>query len=190
MATLYREDLKFHKAPKVEREPSLHDILCTKAKEWLKRQGCKVAFHDKFKAVTGTGEQPDAIGWRSGASILIECKASRSDFLSDKGKRFRKDPGMGMGDWRFYFCPPGVVTLDDLPDGWGLLYCRENKVERVFGLPRNNADWFDGKPFDGNKHAENSMLVSALRRLQLHGHLDLIYQPLDEIDKDTKFIGD
>ena len=46
MATLYREDLKFHKAPKVKREPSLHDILCTKAEEWLKRQGCKVAFHD------------------------------------------------------------------------------------------------------------------------------------------------
>ena len=69
MATLYREDLKFHKAPKVEREPRLHDILCTKAEEWLKRQGCKVTFHDKFKAVTGTGEQPDAIGWRSGASI-------------------------------------------------------------------------------------------------------------------------
>ena len=50
-------------------------------------------------------------------------------------------------------------------------------------------DWINAM-HDGNKQAENSMLVSALRRLQLHGHLDLIYQPLDEIDKDTKFIGD
>jgi len=39
-------------------------------------------------------------------------------------------------------------------------------------------DWINAM-HDGNKQAENSMLVSALRRLQLHGHLDLIYQPLE-----------
>jgi len=35
--------------------------------------------------------------------------------------------------------------------------------------------------FDGNKQAENSMLVSALRRLQLRGHLDLVYQPQEDL---------
>ncbi|CAD5793561.1 Uncharacterised protein [Escherichia coli] len=26
-----------------------------------------------------------------------------------------------MGGWRFYFCEPGVMTVDDLSAGWGLL---------------------------------------------------------------------
>lgn len=182
MATFRRKQLE--PAPVTEpvpRQLTLHDILCTKAEEWLKRQGCKVTFHDRFRAVTGTGEQPDAIGWRSGASILIECKASRSDFLSDRGKRFRADPAMGMGDWRFYFCPPGVILPGDLPEGWGLMYCHEKKVEKVHGVPKGNARWYDERPFRGNKDAENAMLISALRRLQIRGHLDLVYQPFSEL---------
>lgn len=27
-----------------------------------------------------------------------------------------------MGTWRYYLCPEGIITLDDLPHGWGLLW--------------------------------------------------------------------
>lgn len=27
-----------------------------------------------------------------------------------------------MGTWRYYMCPEGIITLDDLPHGWGLLW--------------------------------------------------------------------
>jgi hypothetical protein len=63
---------------------SEHDRLCLRAEKWLNQINCKVAIRDPFRA--STREHPDAIGWRDGVSILIECKASREDFLADKNK--------------------------------------------------------------------------------------------------------
>lgn len=61
-----------------------HDELCQIACRFLKNNGFKVAFHDRFIAAVATGEQPDAIGFRNLASCLIEVKCSRADFLADK----------------------------------------------------------------------------------------------------------
>lgn len=57
-----------------------HDELCQIACRFLKNNGFKVAFHDRFVAAVATGEQPDAIGFRNLASCLIEVKCSRADF--------------------------------------------------------------------------------------------------------------
>ncbi len=78
-----------------------HRELCQIAYKFLKRNGFKVCFHDRFIAVTSTGEQPDAMGFRNSASCLIEAKCSRADLLADRKKRFRKNPSLGMGDWRY-----------------------------------------------------------------------------------------
>ncbi len=78
----------------------LHAELCVRGERWLRTRGCRVVLRDPFKAAVYTGECPDVIGWRDGHSILIECKASRADFLADKGKRFRAEPEIGMGDER------------------------------------------------------------------------------------------
>lgn len=67
-------------------------------------------------------ELPDVIGFKNETSTLIECKISRSDFLADKKKSFRINPDKGMGDRRFYCVPKGLVTKEELPIGWGLLY--------------------------------------------------------------------
>ena len=100
--------------------PSLHDQLVLRAERWLANQGCQVVIRDPFRS--WNQEQPDAIGWRSDVSILVEVKVSRSDFLADAKKHFRSNARSGMGDWRFYMCPPGIIQLDDLPEGWGLLW--------------------------------------------------------------------
>jgi hypothetical protein len=150
---------------------SAHDELCRKAESWLNMINCKVVIRDPFKA--STNEEPDAIGWRDGVSILIECKNSRADFLADKKKSFRINPDDGMGDWRFYLCPEGVITESDLPEGWGLLYAREKSIKKVCGFPANTG-WHN-HPFVSNKNDENRMLVSALRRLSLRGYLPEIY---------------
>ena len=142
-----------------------HNELVDRAEKWLKNQGCGVVFRDEFRAHTHNGEQPDSIGWRDGLSILIECKASRSDFLADKKKRFRQDPSIGMGDWRFFMCPPG------------LLYATEKQIKKVHGIP-SNCHWWSKKPFDGNKRCENQMMYSALRRMVVRGHFDSIYEKL------------
>ncbi|TBQ33511.1 hypothetical protein EXU22_02750, partial [Klebsiella quasipneumoniae subsp. similipneumoniae] len=85
-----------------------HDELCQIAYQFLKRNGFKVCFHDRFVAVTSTGEQPDAMGFRNFASCLIEAKCSRADLLADRKKRFRQRPELGMGDWRFFISEPGI----------------------------------------------------------------------------------
>ena len=67
-----------------------HDQLVARAKHWLlNTYGCGFAFAE-LTACTNSGEIPDAIGFKYGHSILVECKTSRSDFLSDKKKTFRK----------------------------------------------------------------------------------------------------
>lgn len=86
------------------RHPKTHRELCELACRFLRNNGFKVVFGDRFHAWTPCGEHPDALGFRNGASCLIEVKCSRSDFLADRKKVFRAEPEKGMGDWRFYLC--------------------------------------------------------------------------------------
>ncbi|HHE5241342.1 TPA: hypothetical protein ACPFIV_001871 [Klebsiella michiganensis] len=153
-----------------------HDELCQIACRFLQNNGFKVAFHDRFVACVGTGEQPDAIGFRNLASCLIEVKCSRGDFLADKKKPFRRMPNQGMGDWRFFMAEPGFIDVSDLPPGWGLLYVRNGRVYKVHGWP-GNALWCsrEHKPFQANKQAECDYMYSALRRMDLRGHLKEVY---------------
>ncbi|SUB81987.1 Uncharacterised protein [Pragia fontium] len=110
-----------------------HDELCIRAERFLKTNGFGVVFHDKFRANASSGELPDALGFRNGVSCLIEVKCSRSDFQADKKKHFRIKPELGLGDWRFYMCEPGIITVDDLPVGWGLLHVKGNQSGRDNG---------------------------------------------------------
>lgn len=156
-----------------------HSELCVLACKFLQNNGFKVAFHDRFVAAVSTGEQPDALGFRNLASCLIEVKCSRSDFLADRRKRFRIEPELGMGDWRFFMCEPGIITPDDLPHGWGLLHVKNGRVYKVHGWP-GNAMWCtkSSKPFVANKQAECDYMYSALRRMQVRGHLEQVYDGL------------
>jgi len=141
-----------------------HDELTVLAEKWLKKKNCGVTFNDKFKALTSTGEQPDALGMRQHVSVMVECKCSKRDFVTDANKAFRKQPDLGVGDWRFYLCPERLIYPDEIPDGWGLLWVVNGKVKEIFGVP-TNTQWQSNKPFTGNKEVEFSMMYSALRRL-------------------------
>ncbi|WP_407579010.1 hypothetical protein [Citrobacter koseri] len=153
-----------------------HSELCMLACKFLRNNGFKVAFHDRFRAWTPCGEQADAIGFRNGASCLIEAKCSRTDLMADKKKLFRIMPEKGMGDWRFFLSEPGIVEINDLPEGWGLLHVVNGRIKKVHGWP-GNGQWVNEacKPFRANKQAECDYMFSALRRLALHGLLDDIY---------------
>lgn len=106
-----------------------HKGLCDLAAKWLKRHasqnghGCAVSVTE---APSGwSGEIPDAIGFRIAGhhdgSIVVEVKVSRSDFLADKNKPHRVSDA-GLGNWRYYMCPEGLIQPVDLPSGWGLLW--------------------------------------------------------------------
>lgn len=112
-------------------EKMTHKELCKLAVGWLKRpssrggHGCKVAIDE---CCTGwSGEVPDALGYRySGAindpadgTVLVECKVSRSDFLADRNKPHRQTGG--VGNWRYFMAPEGIIRVDELPEKWGLV---------------------------------------------------------------------
>lgn len=93
-----------------------HDELCRRAVRWLKKFGCGVVISEM---ASNAGETPDAIGWKYGASVLIECKTSRSDFFADRKKLWRMAPQYGMGCFRFYMAPLGLIRVDELQQTFG-----------------------------------------------------------------------
>lgn len=69
-----------------------------------------------------SSESPDVYGLQGGyLSILLEIKMSRSDFKADLKKRHRQSEGIGTK--RYYLCPEDLLKAEELPLGWGLLYC-------------------------------------------------------------------
>lgn len=106
-----------------------HKALAELAVRWLKRvrssggPGCAIAMSE---CKTGySGEIPDAIGFRrtghaqTDGSVVIEVKISRADFLADAKKPHRVSGG--VGSWRYYMAPTGLIAPMELPTGWGLL---------------------------------------------------------------------
>ena len=108
----------------------------------------------------GVIERPDAIGWYNSGrcSILIECKATREDFLADKTKRVRMArEESGMGRFRFYMAPAGIIKAVDVCESmWGLLVCvgRSVECEKL------------SEPFNFHMVNEMALLWSAVRAAQ------------------------
>ena len=90
-------------------------------------------------------------------SILIECKVSRADFIADKSKNFRQQENYGMGDYRYYATPPGLILSGELPEGWGLLEVHDRQINAVKVAVHKPA----------NKQNECKMLMSILRRVEI-----------------------
>ena len=138
-----------------------HKELVSRAFNYLKLTlTCNVCFKER---VASTSEIPDAIGYHNNQSTLIECKASRADFLSDKKKMFRERPYLGMGHNRYIMAPVGMIQPDELPEGWGLIdvYGKESGHRTAIAE-------IESKDFnDRNLQAELSYLVSAIRRIQI-----------------------
>lgn len=112
-----------------------HAQLVQKSVEWLRRYRCGVILSEQACL---SGEMPDAIGWkRASHSVLIECKISRADFLIDCAKPFRQKPTMGLGCERFYLAPAGLISVKELPAGWGLLEIRNRTVEMIQASAKN-----------------------------------------------------
>lgn len=103
-----------------------HCVLTQMSARWLRRNGFGVVATEI--TVNGCDERPDAIGFRSTCSALVEVKVSRGDFLADRHKPARSIEGHGLGVYRFYMSPEGVVRPEDLPPGWGLLHARGRSV--------------------------------------------------------------
>lgn len=135
-----------------------HDKLVSKAVAWLRSYGCGMVLSEQSCA---SGETPDAIGWKRGChSVVVECKISRGDFLTDREKPFRRKPDKGMGCERFYLTPAGLVSPPALPAGWGLLELRGRVVE--INLP-SSKNMRSAAGF----RCEMNLLLASLRRVEV-----------------------
>lgn len=132
-----------------------HEDLVAIAARWLRVRGHDVVLSDVRSRATS--EQPDVIGWRSsGTSTLIECKASRQDFALDRRKWCRRSPAAGMGQFRYYCVPAGLLHKAALPRSWGLLEV-EDETRLVM---RTRATKIGVR----NERGERALLVGAMRR--------------------------
>lgn len=135
-----------------------HSQLVEKAVRWLRRYRCGVVLSEQACV---SGEMPDAIGWKRAChSVLVECKVARSDFLADRAKPFRLNPKHGVGCERFYLVPPGLVRVDELPAGWGLLESRNGKIEVIQDSAKNL------RSTSGFRY-EMNLLLASLRRVEV-----------------------
>lgn len=101
-------------------------------------------------------EEADAIGWTScGHATLIECKATRDDFLSDKTKSFRRRPETGMAVLRYYLTNEGIISTSELPSNWGLLVLKNDKFQTRAKPQPQKAD----------TQTEKTLILSAIRRI-------------------------
>jgi hypothetical protein len=137
-----------------------HALLVAKAVHWLRtKYRCGVILSEQYCA---TGEVPDVIAWKGFCrSVLIECKASRADFLADADKPFRVHPEEGMGCERFYLAPAGVIGREELPKHWGLLELRTREIHLVAKPGRIDLR----SPAALMK--EMNLLLASLRRVEL-----------------------
>jgi len=136
-----------------------HKELVDKAFHYL-RLSYTVVFRER---VDSTSENPDAIGFKRGFSCLIECKASRADFLLDKEKLFRKRPQDGMGYERYFMAPIGLLEPSEMPDGWGLLEVGEVARKYRPVTMAHDSERF----FERNLQAEVAYLTSSIRRINI-----------------------
>jgi hypothetical protein len=115
-----------------------HRELCIKAASYLRNTGIQ-PFHKCQYVVCELeriGESPDAFGLGGSTTQLIEVKISRSDFLSDKKKFWRRNPESGLARFRSYLCPEGMIKESELPINWGLLYVSDKGKISIIKTPK------------------------------------------------------
>lgn len=153
-----------------------HKALVELAGRWLERR-CGVVLTEY--SCWNSSEIADAIGlrpWPRG-SILVECKASRDDFLKDRRKPHRATVER-MGNYRYYLTPRDMVNPAWLPEGWGLLSAldgRKQRVKVVIEAPLHLEPEI--------KVAESQILYSLARRAVLRGLLPKLREDFDPMKK-------
>lgn len=156
-----------------------HSELCRKtAKRFFKDSKVVLFDYQSF----ATSEFPDVLCFENSHTELYEIKVDRSDFLADQKKACRtkyKNRGYfyhvngeektrwkalapdlmyiekpHMGRYRYYVCPDGLISPDELPGGWGLYWYKGGKFYHKKASER----------FLRNIHEEMAILTHAVRK--------------------------
>lgn len=159
-----------------------HEELRKKAMSWLKRSKWNHKTHQSegghcsivLSEIVSSGDEiPDAIGWRMGHSVLVECKTSRSDFLADAKKPHRM-MGTGAGEFRYFMVPKGLISENEIPLEWGMLEVEGKSIVQTLTCKRREIDL-------AGHCSEKLMLLSTIRRIRTREFLMITAEHLEEI---------
>lgn len=149
-----------------------HRALVELGERWAKRQGFAIVATEL--TALGCREQADVIAFRSSCSLMIEAKCSRADFFADSKKPERVAGGLGV--YRFYICPAGLISPAELPARWGLLWAETGKINAVKAPKGNGWPSYDPASTYGqwaefmhepDLRAERAVMFSIARRRSL-----------------------
>ncbi|HFF8253867.1 TPA: MmcB family DNA repair protein [Acinetobacter baumannii] len=151
----------------------MHHELVGIASDWVKKKLNFPVVATELKCI-GSREIPDVLAFRAQTSLIIECKTSLADFRNDFSKPERNGTCQGVGNYRLYCAPAGLIPIDRIPDSWGLIEVNhKGKVELVKfkqgNIYHNNESPEHYKlndPFyhDSDMNRERSFLYSILIR--------------------------
>lgn len=118
--------------------PPTHSDLVRLAVSWLKRKerACLLVASNVGVRNGGPHEIVDAIGISYRDTWLVECKASRSDYLRDRKKKARENGDRALGTHRLYLAPREIISPAELPEKWGLIEVRPRSVIQVWAPGR------------------------------------------------------
>lgn len=143
---------------------SLHYELCCKAATWIRQPMNNERWHSPYQLSTVelvcTGKElADVYATNGEISCVIEVKTSHKDYEVDGCKYTRFKPDEGLGDFRYYLCPAGMISENELPPFWGLLYYDNGKISKVRSAIQQPSD----------KRMDIFVLTSIMRREGLLG---------------------
>jgi len=79
---------------------------------------CQFAIQD---ANSMYGEIADVYGLSSSYNVLVEVKSNQPDLKADAKKKCRQPDSVGLGMYRYYFFPKGLINGADVRLDWGIL---------------------------------------------------------------------
>ena len=160
------EELRRRKerSEKIKNTHAQHKRLVTLGAKWLLKHSPSKSDFSCLKSgivvteiTSFTSESPDVLGFANDdKTVLLEAKISRADFKRDFKKFFRIYPEKGMGDFRMYITPPGLIKKEELPNGWGLLEVDNNDRIKVIQYAEKQ---------ESDKRAEHIVLKSIIKRI-------------------------
>ena len=158
-----------------------HSRLVDEAVRWLRSNyRCGIVLSEQSCA---SGETPDAIGWKGrNHSVVVECKVTRGDFLSDAAKPWRTNPEYALGCERFYLAPTAMIDCSEVPAGWGLLEIRGREI-RIACKSKKNMRSPEGLANEMN------LLLSSLRRVEVRIEPQTITEFLKWKNRMAKYNG-
>ncbi|MDR2782552.1 MAG: hypothetical protein LBB48_01685 [Treponema sp.] len=144
-----------------------HAELVELGRDWLIRPYCTTAPYGHYgcsvvltelSTATYCNEIPDVLGFCPNKSILIECKASLSDYRADQKKPFRMVSENALGLLRWYLAPKGLIPVQEIPEKWGLLEVLPGRS--IIAAKK-------AEPQGRGYESEITCLLSLLRRLDI-----------------------